>query len=157
VCCGGAARDTYLGRKPKDYDFVIIDRHDGIDYMAAISEATGFVCRELGDDEEYVADDRGLDHVYESYLHTGELGGQLTVQFLLYSRSKTKSFKGDPYNVVEDFDCSLNYAWFEEYQGKLLVRVHPEFPSLQFDMPVRHRDGDENRRNYIRAKFPEFY
>lgn len=158
VCCGGAARDAYLGREPKDYDFVILntDEIQRDDVLRAIENATGMTARELGNDEEYVGDERELEHVYESGILKA-CGKVLKVQFLQYTLSKTKSFLGDPYNVVEDFDCTLNYAWFEEYNGRLLIRVHPEFPSLQYKVRPVHKDGDDERRYYIKHKFPEFY
>lgn len=153
VCCGGAARDTYLGREPKDYDFVIMNNAEGFDYLTELADVLGGSVQELGD-LDYVenAEDRGLQRVFE-----GLADGFMTVQFLLYTPKKTKSFAGDPYNIVEDFDCTLNYAWFEEYNGKLLVRVHPEFPSIQYGIQPVHRDSTDERRVYIKSKFPEFY
>jgi hypothetical protein len=159
VCCGGAARDTYLGREPKDYDFVILntDEIQRDDVLRAIENATGMTARELGNDEEYVGDGRELEHVYESGIQK-DYGKLIPVQFLQYTVGKTRRFQGDPYCVVEDFDNTLNYAWFEEYQGRLLVRVHPEFPSVQYGVKAEQRDkSDPDREQYMKSKFPEFF
>jgi len=158
VCCGGAARDYYLGRTPNDYDFVVLNTvHEPETFRRVVELSTNFECRELGDDVEYVNEDRNLAYVFESALGVDVDHRDLKVQFLVYTPAKTLTFKGDPHNVVEDFDCSLNYAWFEEHQGRLLVRVHPEFPSIQYGIKPTHRDGCDERKLYIQHKFPEFY
>lgn len=159
VCSGGAARDTYLGREPKDYDFVILNYRDDIAYTAAISEATGISTIVMGENTEgYVPnqDERGLESVFESSLHFGA-EKPLQVQFLLYNKTTTKGFDGDPYNAVDQHDCDLNKAWFEDVGGRLVARVHPEFPSPFTGNTNTFTPGiDEPRKSYIRAKFPEF-
>lgn len=172
VCVGGAARDTYLGREPKDYDLVVLTPTGNTDDLREqLLQASGaFSIAELGkhDIEDYVKEDsdRGLRHVFEFNLDV-ESGVRvefplkqpnITVQVLVFSEEVTKRYAHDPYNVVEDHDCDLNKAWFEEVNGKLRARVHPEFPSPFTGNVNNFQPGYNNhvRKTYMQDKFPEY-
>jgi hypothetical protein len=153
VCCGGAARDTFLGRKPKDYDFVILKNTSIASVQGTISQCTGNPCysmREFDDDEGYEnAQERGLIEVFESKC------ADLTVQFLLYEDTVVNP--PDPYQIVETFDCDLNRAWFEDIGDRLVARVHGDFPSPFTGNINRFSPGvADDRKALMRQKFPDY-
>lgn len=159
VCVGGAARDTFLGRTPKDYDCAALKHVPNVDDLKNVLFGLGITSIvELGGEElaEYengeAEKDRGLEHVLEFSIFS------VTVQLLMFSESTTKEYGGDPYMLVEDHDCDLNKAWFEEVNGALRVRVHGEFPSPHTGNVNNFRPGysDHVRKAYISQKFPEF-
>lgn len=169
VCVGGAARDTFLGREPKDYDLVVLSpTANEDDLRSALLEASGaFSIAELGqhDIENYVNkdDDRGLRNVFELDMPIKAALGSykpdcITVQVLVFSEAVTQSYANDPYNVVEDHDCDLNKAWLENVGGVLRARVHPEFPSIFTGNTNSFKPGysDHERKAYMKSKFPEF-
>lgn len=170
ACVGGAARDTYLGKEPKDYDLVVLSQTGNLDALrdALKEETSAASVAELGeaDIENYVneGDDRGLRNVYELRMPIGDpllfniYEDYMTIQVLVFSEEVTKRYAGDPLNVVEDHDCDLNKAWLEPVNGRLVARVHPEFPS-PFSGNVNHFQpgySDHERKRYIASKFREF-
>ena len=167
VCAGGAARDAYMGRKPKDYDIAIIDHKPG-DAEALemiIQDATGaavvYNLREQGmgsngtSNSDGDATARGLDNVFEVHECEGEY---IVIQFLVFTASKMASFQLDIQTVVELHDCTLNQAWFEEVGGRLVPRVTAAFPTAANGLPNVFRDEHVNfdRKAYIAEKFPQF-
>lgn len=155
---GGAARDTYLGRKPKDFDIVILT--PGIDpalLRGVISDyAQDGVLNVLAPErlEDYANDngDRGLLQVVEF------LYDDVVVQLIQFTDAKTKQYNGNPQNVVAEHDCDLNRAWFEDVGGRLIVRVSDDFPS-PFTGNVNSFTPDwsnAERKAYMQSKFPEF-
>lgn len=164
VCVGGAARDTYLGRTPKDYDLVLLTPSvSAVTLAPCIRDcAYGAELTELGaDGEEYTDDDneRGLENVFEFKLAVDLVDDPITVQVLRFNAMKLSQWGGDPYCLVEEHDCDLNKAWFEEMGDRLIPRVHGEFPSPRTGNANQFSSGYSNtvRRDYIRAKFPEFH
>lgn len=153
ACVGGAARDTFLGKKPKDYDLVIQDYPHGSALVSLLEKIGGCTFNTMGNGvgEEYVydADDRGLLAVYESS------GFGVPLQILLFDNETMKRYE-DPYEIVIEHDCSLNQAWFEEHNGELRARVTDEFPSPGGTNYINHGKADRHRAGYIKDKFPEF-
>lgn len=163
VCVGGAARDLYLGREPKDYDLAVyrIDPHYGFGGMSGHAREAVFhiagnvVTLDPATAEGYCdeAGDRGLVGVYEC-----EYKG-MTIQVLEFTDDRMELWKGDPYFIVEEHDCTLNFAWLEPspVSGELVPRVHGEFPS-PFNGSINEFRNERNleRRMYIQGKFPEF-
>ncbi|BAN92339.1 nucleotidyltransferase [Ralstonia phage RSB3] len=161
VCVGGAARDTFLGREPKDFDLVILSQHKYDPLLEWIKACSEYGVRELGSDaESYQADERELAHVYETgvtYDTSTEKPLVAQVQILVYSDDVTGCWKGNPEDAVEEHDCDLNKAWFEQRNGKLVPRVHYSFPSPYTGNVNTFRSGTSaDRISYIKAKFPEF-
>lgn len=166
VCVGGAARDTFIGQVPKDYDLAILDYPEdetAETLQAAFQDATGasvvYDLREQGNGSEGTSDShgdgeaRGLHGVYE----VRECGGELLqVQFLVYTRDKMDGFDENPLLVVQQHDCTLNQAWFEEVGGRLMPCVSEAFPTNGNGLPNVFRDVHVNpeRKAYIRQKFP---
>lgn len=161
VCAGGAARDIFLGEKPKDYDILLIGT-DGLpaeSVVAAIQDSTGArhvdeLCGEdLGPDYGTGARERGVLHVWE--VRDGLR--LLTLQFIMYNADTEKSYRGDPYFAVQDHDCNLNQAWLEDVNGKLRPRTTEEFPSpFTGNVNAFRPDTCYERKAYIRDKFPSF-
>lgn len=166
VCVGGAARDTYLGVQPKDYDLAVLTVHQHAgEVIDAMQLASGRQPRLLGHEEiaGYIAGEeghrsRGLLHVIDVRLPCDDQFRDLNIQVLMFDKETTLRYDGDPYNVVVDHDCSLNHAWLEDVQGTLRARVGEEFPSPFTGNFNNFRPWWSNptRRAYIESKFPEF-
>lgn len=168
VCVGGAARDTYMGLKPKDYDLAIIDHKPG-DAEALemiIQDATGaavvYNLSEQGMGSNGTGDScgdaaaRGLDNVFEVHECADEY---IVIQFLVFTAAQMATFECDPQRVVEQHDCTLNQAWFEWVaEGRLVPRVTAAFPTVSNGLPNVFLDGHVNfdRKAYIAEKFPQF-
>lgn len=170
VCVGGAPRDTYLGHDPKDYDLVVLNVGIAPTYLQAClrDAAGGEPVTELGATEHEYLDgdnDRGLLHVFEfevkiDYPSTSDMfDTTIKCQALVFSDAKLATYNDDPYMIVEDHDCDLNKAWFEEVNGRLVARVHGDFPSPFTGNTNRFRPmySETTRRDYMRSKFPEFH
>lgn len=156
---GGSARDTFLGRPPKDFDFVFLTYPaTDIPLISIIQTITGTPVADLGgngngsngtSDSCGDAEARGLESVWESYYEG------LQCQFLLYTKERTAAFDGDPWFAVMEHDCDLNKAWFEVHGDRLVARVSDDFPQPNGINSFR-RDTDPQRVAYMKAKFPDF-
>lgn len=168
ACVGGAARDVFLGREPKDYDFVILKHpeyqalYDDMEH--ALAEAIGMYPRDLsgnGNGSEGTSDsngdalERGLEKVWETDSFDGM---PIKFQFLLYTAQKIAQFECDPAKAVYEHDCSLNHGWLaKNLAGGIVARVTDEFPNPATGNKNYFRaDTNPERRAYIRNKFPEF-
>lgn len=165
VVVGGAARDTYLGIPPKDFDMVVLNADAELDeVMSALAIASGRQPRLLGHEEiagyqnEEAHRDRGLEYVIDVRLQAEDQFRDLNIQVLMFDTTTTLRYDGDPYNVVVDHDCSLNHAWLEDVGGKLVARVGEEFPSPFTGNFNNFRPGWSNatRQAYIESKYPEY-
>ena len=158
ACVGGAARDTFLGREPKDYDFVFLDTAGKSlsDLADIIAEVTGTFPASLREQEGSAANGaaRGLVDVLETHYSDGL---RIQFQYLLYEDHIMKSFGLDAAKAVVHHDCSLNHAWLAKVGTRLVPRVTDEFPNPAtgntnyFAAHVNYE-----RKAYIRSKFPEF-
>lgn len=163
VFVGGCARDTYLGITPKDYDLVILT--PGLlqaEVEHAIEQATNRIAvpmqREAISGYECQHESRGLTGVLEFELGMDCTHRDLPVQVLLFDDQHLVRWDGDPYNVVVEHDCSLNHAWLEVVNNRLVPRVGTEFPSPHTGNFNNFRTGWSNptRMAYVMQKFPEF-
>lgn len=162
VVVGGAARDYFLGNTPKDYDIVILEPYwSQAEVLDILRTAANFepvpMERETISGYECEHESRGLQGVYELKLSM-ERTPDLDIQVLHFTDQTLIRWDADPQTVVAEHDCSLNHAWFEDVQGRLVPRVGIEFPSPFTGNFNNFRTGWSNatRRAYIEAKFPEF-
>lgn len=152
---GGAARDTYLGREPKDYDFVFLNTKTltPMEIHDVLSEELGDV-EALGGSGSYGGGSPELEYVWES---RGFATNFKPFQFLLYNDVRTASFAEDAAKAVVLHDCSLNHAWLAKVNGRVLARVSDEFPNpATGNRNFFAADVSYDRKAYIRDKFPEF-
>lgn len=163
ICCGGAARDAYLGRTPKDYDLVIVDCEGNLDFERLLRNVTGSYVYDLSDrggasegstDSTGDAEERGLVQVWETNKLTGL---DVKVQFLLFDEDSMDRWEGDPYCVVAEHDCTLNQAFFEREGDRLVARVTDNFPRPGGTNFFIGRHVNYARKAYIRSKFPEYH
>lgn len=165
ACVGGAARDLFLGREPKDYDFVFLNTNDYVpaDLEVILAEVCQSPVIDLagnGGGSEGTSDscgdaeERGLVDVWETNRFDGL---DIKFQYLLYTPEKIEHFALDPAKAVVEHDCSLNHAWLAKNNGRIVPRVTDEFPNPATGNKNFFRpDTNVERRAYIRNKFPTF-
>lgn len=157
ACVGGAARDTYLGRTPKDYDFAFLDTggRDRAGVLDALVDIFGGVVDLEGEGSADSADQRNLLGVWEARCPVTTAG--YPFQFLLYDEETTASFQRNAAHAVVLHDCSLNHAWLAKVNGRIVARVTDEFPNpATGNRNFFAAHTSSQRKLYIRSKFPEF-
>ena len=139
--CGGSARDTLLGRAPKDYDFVV---YGDMEFADARSKLDGslFVVK----------------HVYpKAYLPTQRFNWAITVTFgyIDVDIIGWNTYPETPEDVVSNFDFDINACYFNEDHEA--VALYPEaLKPGHLVQPLYRADLRMTRTEYLAQKFPQF-
>lgn len=146
VIAGGAARDTYHSREPKDYDIVVLDDYDVEESLRVIDEDVKGT-RNL-DFFGPGSSMRDCEDVNLDWVIKFEVDG---VSFDLIQFS---NHPNTPIEAVESFDCTLNMVWINEHGG---VETHCLFPAPGDKIILTDRcDHPARRVEYLRSKYPDF-
>lgn len=155
---GGSARDVWHGREPKDFDLLVLCgdavTEDVEDLAAHARRAVLEDIPEATDVNAYFTyrDQKAGSIAYCIKFNVDGVAFDLIEHMLCCTTPKKQ---------VENFDCTLNMAWFiEDEDGALQVVTHPRFNETVRTGCVRHLssiDGDIERRwEYLRGKYPEY-
>lgn len=139
--CGGSARDTLLGRQPKDFDFVV---YGDMEFEAA---------RNKLDESLFV-----VKHVYpRAYLPTQRFNWAITVTFghIEVDIIGWNTFPQTPEDVVTNFDFDLNACYFDE-NHKAVAHFPEALRPGHMIQPLYSADLRMERTVYLSLKFPEF-
>jgi len=142
VIAGGAARDTHLGRTPKDYDIIVLGNPLMYDVLASLDYIHEAHIELFGDGCSMPGVAVNLEWVAKVTLH----GTVIDV-------IKQVQYAATPEQAVEGFDCTLNMAWFS---GDRVV-LHDRFPHKGDAVELLPLcDNPKVRVAYLSNKFPEF-
>lgn len=147
VIAGGSARDTALGREPKDYDILVMgdtDCSEGIYELLMVHEFD-VVTYGIDEDNYTAAGEDTPPHL----LWVIKTANVIDLDIIQQRRLPTT-----PEQVVEGFDVSLNMAWFDDAGD---VVKHTEFPEPGGVITVlRDCDVPPARVAYLSQKFPGY-
>lgn len=156
VCCGGAARDAYHFRTPKDFDFVVL-------YEPNYAEPIDDVQAEMVEWAFTKNTDFDSIQVMLNYAESN-----LQLHWVVKARWKgvgvdiisPKSRCATPQEAVGALDTTLNAAWFDVSTPLTLVRTLPGvYPDVQDDIAVRLMypfSCNAARIEYLRGKYPQY-
>lgn len=156
VCCGGAARDAYHFRSPKDFDFIVL-------YDPTEAEPIDDVQAEMVDWAFTKDTDYGDIEVMLNY-------DESNLQLHWVVKAKYKGHRVDiispkrrcatPQDAVRSLDTTLNAAWFDVSTPLTLVRTLPgSYPDVQDNIAVRLMypfSCTAERIQYLRDKYPQY-
>jgi hypothetical protein len=157
VCCGGAARDAYHFRTPKDFDFITLydpKGHEPIDDVQA----------EMVEWALYKDTDFTDIAVMLSYDE-----GNLQLHWVVKAKYKGYSIDiisprarcATPEDAVRALDVSLNAAWVDVDTPfvALCCTLPGVYPSVLDNFPVRLMAPfacTQDRIDYLRSKYPQY-
>lgn len=157
VLAGGAARDWYHKRIPKDYDLCDLDAgwvgdHDSYE------EAASYAKRVLESYPGVV-----VTKVHHSYRDGSDTRMFFVIKFTYYDLEfdylAYTSCPDTPEKQVSQFDTTLNMVWFDHTNGSLKW-LNPFFKNVYLGAPVqplRTLDGDTIKRlTYLQGKYPQY-
>lgn len=156
VIAGGAVRDTFLGREPKDFDIVLYGANSAESVAATIEKYfVWYSAIEVCSAEDYIlGEEKGANS-------PSQVTTQLTWVIKLHLDGveiDILEFASQPYSpvsVVEGFDCTLNMAWFSDTGEPELHSMFPNKPGDRvYILPTC--DYPIQRTAYLKAKFPEY-
>lgn len=159
VIAGGAARDTILGRVPKDFDLVVIQGSAECERVEELLEHAVNVIRrklpEATDIEQYPTYRDIQGHIAYVVKFSYKGFDFDVIEYMEYMES--------PEEQCEYFDTTLNMAYFtyETSESDRLVPVaHPRFIQTLRTGKVEVLDSIDNdvdkRLKYLQSKYPEF-
>jgi hypothetical protein len=147
VIAGGAARDIYHGREPKDYDIVVLDDLDVSEVLRQIVEDIPGQFRDL----EYFGEGTSMRDCEDANL---DWVVKFTRDGTEFDLIQFRSLPSTPQEVVEAFDCTLNMAWLDD-EGA--VQTHDLFPLPGGRVRLRPLcDYPAERVNYLRGKYEDY-
>ena len=153
VCIGGAPRDLWHGRTPKDFDFVttdVVGPREAAELISTLRNTVGVSDVEFFD--SYNGDDTGPGH------HDCEWVLKCKVDGVAFDLIQLKEWAGSVEDALASVESTLNQAWLDIKRGEpTKVRVVPGYPSLSEDFPVRHINlCTQARWDHIKAKYPAY-
>lgn len=140
VVAGGAARDTYHGVTPKDYDIVIINNDDTT--LARVTAALA---------------ERTLQ--FEDFSGNASMGGSPHLEWVLQVEGCVdiiaQTARPTSINeVLENFDFTLNMAYFER---RGYPKLHERYPAVGEEVVMLDKcDDPVNRSCYLSKKYPQY-
>lgn len=148
VVCGGAARDAYHMREPKDYDICLLDTGEYVWQTKVLALLRGAGIGAVERDCSLLPYDGEEDTRLDFVIH-GEYK-DLKFDILQYS---------DPKQTIAQqlaaFDCTLNMAWFDPENGEVCVSSQfPATENAQIFPLDRHIEAD--RVEYLEGKYPQY-
>lgn len=161
VCVGGAARDVWHNKKPKDFDFILLNTglhpdvpmgYHGQLIDEILCNSPEFFNVKLFD--EYPEDGR-LVGQQVNWIIKGEMSGDF--KFDIISPVKVCQTVED---AVLTLDCTLNAAWFElnniGAECHTLPGMYPDMmdiPSIKLLWP---KSCTAERIAYLQSKYPQY-
>lgn len=154
VVVGGAARDLYHGRAPKDYDIMLLGSAEVDDIIQDLDMVRGSLRMEVfGDGSSMLPVEslyQGADPERLAWVIKVRLDG-LDIDIIKYTEDYETAKE-----AVENFDLSLNMAWIDP--SDFTVKLHPEYPIAGGLVTILPRCDDPSKRvEYIRHKYPHYH